>query len=158
MTIPKLCCIPCPSVCRSSGLSHSTLQKYYCQRPFAGSKKQPISYSLKSIDSGFSMRQLVCIGFQHSFQRFIAILKVYISCQPHKINTQRKSKFGQSVANQLIECSLRFVFLWGRANEIPPRSQTAQKFSYHLITPVTGVNFLLNGSVSVICVILHSSR
>ena len=92
----------------------------------------------------------------------------YLSCSVHlakegefadlKINTQRKSKFGQSVANQLIECSLRFVFLWGRANEIPPRSQTAQEFSYHLITPVTGVNFLLNGSVSVICVILHSSR
>ena len=94
MTIPKLCCIPCPSVCRSSGLSHSTLQKYYCQRPFAGSKKQPISYSLKSIDSGFSMRQLVCIGFQHSFQRFIAILKVYISCQPHKIEqTGNKQHF-----------------------------------------------------------------
>ena len=40
------------------------------------------------------MRQLVCIGFQHSFQRFIAILKVYISCQPHKIEqTGNKQHF-----------------------------------------------------------------
>lgn len=75
-----------------------------------------------------------------------------------KINTQRKSKFGQSVANQLIERSLRFVFLWDRANEIPPRSQTAQKFSYHLVTPVTGANFLLKGSFSAFCVDLHSCR
>ncbi len=57
-----------------------------------------------------------------------------------------------------IERSLRFVFLWGRANEIPPRSQTAQKFSYHLVTPVTGANFLLKGSFSAFCVDLHSCR
>ena len=75
-----------------------------------------------------------------------------------KINTQRKSKLEQSVANQLIERSLRFVFLQGRANEMPPRSQTVQKFSYHLVTPVTGANFLLKGSFSAFCVDLHSCR
>ena len=75
-----------------------------------------------------------------------------------KINTERKSKFGQSVANWLKQRSLRFVFLWGRANGKPVRSQTAQEFSYHLITPVTGADFLLKGSFSAICVDLHSSR
>ena len=43
-------------------------------------------------------------------------------------------------------------------NGMPPRSQTVQKFSYHLITPVMGADFLLRGSFSAICVILHSCR
>ncbi len=75
-----------------------------------------------------------------------------------KINTQRICKFEQSVANQLKQRSLRFVFLLGRANGMPPRSQTVQKFSYHLITPVTGEDFLLKGSFTAFCGDLHSCR
>ena len=64
----------------------------------------------------------------------------------------RKTKVGRKL--------LRFppTRLWGRANEIPPRSQMVQKFSYHLVTSVTGANFLLKGSFSAFCVDLHSCR
>lgn len=36
---------------------------------------------------------------------------------------------------------------------MPSQSQTVQKFSYHIVTPITGANFLLKGSFSAFCVI-----
>lgn len=41
----KLCCIPCPSVCRSSGLSLSTLQRFANFHPIHGEQNKGRFYS-----------------------------------------------------------------------------------------------------------------
>lgn len=38
-----------------------------------------------------------------------------------------------------------------------PRSQTVQEFSIHLITPVTGADFLLKASASAVCMTAENS-
>ncbi len=66
----KLCCIPCPSVCRSSGLSLSTLQRFANFHPTHGEQNKGVfllSLCKLQINSEISCRHAPLAGLNYSF-------------------------------------------------------------------------------------------